>query len=251
MELPVFNRRNLEAFAKLNPSRGLRVEARAAADGAAEIFLYDAIGDWGVSAADFAVALSALKGQAVRIRINSPGGDAFAGMAMYELIRQHDGEVEARVDALAASAASYLMLGASRVTLAENATVMIHKAWGMTIGNADEMRATAAILDRLDGQQAQIFSSETGKSIDEIMAALAAETWFTAQEAVDFGIADAIVEPSKAKAALPEGMFAKAPAILVASSISEPASPTIEDTSARDRAIAMRRRLNLARIRAV
>ena len=246
----MFNRRNLEAFARLNPTRGMRVQARVSAEGPAEILLYDVIGEWGVRARDFAAALAGLRGQDVRVRINSPGGDAFDGMAMYELLRQHDGATEARVDALSASAASYLMLGADRVTIAENAMVMIHKAWGLSVGNADDMRALAAVLDRMDAQQANIFATETGKPEVEIMAALAAETWFNAHEAIDFGLADGIVEASSAKAALPTGMFARAPASLVTSPATEAASPPIEDAATRDRAASMRRRLNLARLAA-
>lgn len=139
--------------------------------------------------------MKAATGKTVHLRINSPGGDVFEARAMVAAIkdaRRNGQTVIAHVDGLAASAASYIMLAADRVEIEAGAFVMIHNAWGFSIGNAEEHRATAAILEKVDGSLVADYVAKTGQSEEQIREWMAAETWFTSAEAVEHGFADAV-----------------------------------------------------------
>lgn len=180
-----------------------KMEVRAVADGSAEILLYDEIGYWGVTAKDFAATLAGITSPSITVRINSPGGDVFDGLAMYNSLKAHPAAINTVVDGLAASAASFIMLAGDTVTMAENSLVMIHKAWALGIGNADDMTALSSVLSKIDGQIAGMYAAKNGKSVDENLAAMAAETWMTSAEAKEFGLVDAVLgkpaddEPAK------------------------------------------------------
>lgn len=177
-----------------------KLEVRAAADGSAEILLYDEIGYWGVTAKDFAGVLAGISAPAITVRINSPGGDVFDGLAMYNSLKAHPATINTVVDGLAASAASFIMLAGDTVTMAENSLVMIHKAWAIGIGNADDMTALSGTLSKIDGQIAGMYAAKNGKSVDENLAAMAAETWMTSDEAKEFGLVDSVVGDDEAAA---------------------------------------------------
>lgn len=158
----------------------------------------------GVSLEGFARALRGMSGT-VHLRINSPGGDVFAGVGMAQLMREYKGEIVAHVDGYAASAASVVAIAASRVVMAPASMMMIHKAWTWGIGNADDLLATAELLEKIDGQLAQAYadrSTRSGKecSAEDFMARMAAETWLTPQEAIDCGLADELAQGEKAAA---------------------------------------------------
>lgn len=170
-----------------------KLEVRAAADGSTEILLYDEIGYWGVNAKDFAGVLAGITSPSITVRINSPGGDVFDGLAMYNSLKSHPATINTVVEGLAASAASFIMLAGDTVTMAENSLVMIHKAWAMGIGNADDMTALSGVLSKIDGQIAGMYSAKNGKSVEDNLAAMADETWMTSAEAKDFGLVDSIV----------------------------------------------------------
>jgi len=165
------------------------------------LWLYDAIAGsdeeaaWfgGVSPTAFIEQLAAMSGDVV-IRVNSPGGSVFGAQAMVAAIRQHKGKVTAQVDALAASAASVIAVNCAECVMVPGAMLMIHKAWGMTVGNCDDMRQTADLLDKIDGTIADAYAKKTGCTQAEALALMAAETWMTAQEAVDAGYADSVLE---------------------------------------------------------
>lgn len=170
-----------------------KLKVRAAADGSAEILLYDEIGYWGVTAKDFAGVLAGITAPSITVRINSPGGDVFDGLAMYNSLKAHPATINTVVDGLAASAASFIALAGDTVTMAENSLMMIHKAWAMGIGNADDMTALAGTLDKIDGQIAGMYSAKNGKSVEDNLSAMADETWMTSAEAREFGLVDSIV----------------------------------------------------------
>jgi ATP-dependent Clp protease protease subunit len=132
----------------------------------------------------------------VHLRINSPGGDVFAGQAMAQAIREYSGRIVAHIDGLAASAVSWVALAASEVLIAPGGMVMIHKAMTFAAGNADELKATAALLDKIDSTLIDGYVRETNQSIAQITDWMTAETWFTADEAVKYGFADRIAEPA-------------------------------------------------------
>ncbi|GBQ96471.1 peptidase S14 ClpP [Acetobacter nitrogenifigens DSM 23921 = NBRC 105050] len=232
-----FSNRALMTHAQAGLPQTLGLKPRASADGVAEILLYDEIGFWGVTAKDFVQMLAQAGDGDLVVRINSPGGDVFDGLAIFAALQAHSGAVSVVVDGLAASIASVIALSASTVTMAENAFLMIHNAWGAVVGNRNDMSETAAILAKVDGQLASLYAQKTGQTPDAMSQLMNAETWFTAQEARDIGFADALVSgASNAKAALRPGVFARAPEAL---STSDPAAE-LADISA---GLTARRRL--------
>lgn len=168
------------------------------AEGEVRLQLYDPIdswgGDWGVSAKEFAAALDALPESTSRIwlHINSPGGEVFEAVTILNLLRRHPAGVTAVVDGLAASAASFIAAGADEVVMARNAQFMIHDAWGVCIGNAADMRGLADLLDKLSNNIASIYADRAGGTLDGWRAAMLAESWYTADEAVAAGLADRV-----------------------------------------------------------
>lgn len=158
----------------------------------ATIYLYDVIDDYfGVSAADFNKELMALSGKEVHLRINSPGGDVFAAEAMATFIKQH-GNVHAHIDGYAASAATRIASAAKTVQIAEQGFYMIHNAWTLAIGNKEELRSTADLLDKIDASIIAGYAIKTGNTTAQISEWMAAETWFSAQEALNNGFVDSI-----------------------------------------------------------
>ncbi len=170
----------------------------------------------GFTAGDVAAALAQVgRDKDVTVIINSGGGIATEGAAIHALLASHKGKVTGRVEGLAASAASLAILGADEVEMTMGATFMIHEASTIAWGDAEEMRKAFEMLDTISGSFADVYADETGKSVADIRAMMKAETWMTAQEAVDNGFADrvaarvdkGIVEP----AAFAYGVYAKAP----------------------------------------
>jgi len=155
----------------------------------------DAYGEWwGMSAKEFAASLDALPTHitTIQLMINSPGGDAFDGVAMVNLLRAHQARTVAVVQGIAASAASFIATATDELVMAPNSTLMIHDAWGMCVGNADDMLSMGAVLDQLSGNIADIYAAKSGKSTDDMRALMRAETWFTADQAVEIGLADSV-----------------------------------------------------------
>lgn len=181
------------------PVAASKLKIKAAVDGVAEILIYDEIGYWGVTAKDFVEALSGVDASTINVRINSPGGDVFDGLAIYNALKAHPATINTFVDGWAASAASFIMLAGDTVSMAENSMAMIHKAWGVGIGNADDMLALNGVLNKIDGQIAGMYAAKTGKPADECLASMAAETWFTAAEAKDYGLIDAVIADDPGK----------------------------------------------------
>lgn len=168
-----------------------KVKVTAQAD-ATEMLIYDEISWYGVSAVDFAAALTGVSGP-LHLRVNSPGGDVFDALAIYNMLLDYDGQVTVTVDGLAASAASFIAMAGERVTMNRGAKLMIHDASGLCIGNAAEMNAMAALLDMVSGTIADIYAARTGTAAEEWRQAMRAETWYGAAEAVEAGLADEMV----------------------------------------------------------
>lgn len=168
-----------------------------------EIFLYDQIvssedeAEWwgGVAPESFVRAVYGVdKNATIHLRVNCPGGSVFAARAMEQALRDHKGKVVVHIDGLAASAATFIAMAGDEVVMAKGALFMIHKAWTGMWGNAEDLRKEADLLDKIDGTLAETYADKTGKSVEDIGAWMAAETWFTAQEAVEAGFADSIAE---------------------------------------------------------
>lgn len=189
------------------------------------IYLYDVIvsskeeAEWfgGVDAETFAQTMKGMSGD-VALRINCPGGDVFAARAMAQAIREHDGKVTAHVDGYAASAASFVTSVADETVMGPGAMLMIHKAWSLAMGNADEMMATASLLEKIDGTIVQTYEAAAKKrGIDPANFAdlMSAETWLTGAEAIELGLADVIAEDApKAKAKWDLSAYANAPEVI-------------------------------------
>ena len=171
--------------------------------GRVEILLYDEIGGWGISAQQFARDLKGLGdiGQ-IDLRIHSPGGDVFEGMAIYNLLRSHPANVDVYIDGLAASMGSVVAMAGNTIYMPENAMMMVHKPWGIQGGDADDMRRYAELLDKVEGSLVMAYVAKTGKTEDEIKSLLKGETWMTGREAVEAGFADQLTEPLAAAAQL-------------------------------------------------
>jgi ATP-dependent Clp protease protease subunit len=157
-----------------------------------EIYIYDAIGDpeWGmIGAMQVIDALKKMEGKRVTVRINTPGGSVDEGIPMFNAMKRHQGGVNTVVDGIAASMGSYLMLAGENRTIARNAMVMIHNPMSLAIGNANDLRKTADVLDKYLERMLPDYSASTGKTVDELKPLLDAETWYVGQEIIDHGFA--------------------------------------------------------------
>ena len=169
-----------------------------AEDGVATLRLYDPIDSWGnefgVSAKEFAKALDSLPDDTteIRLHINSPGGEVYEGLAILNLLRNHDARVVAIIDGLAASAASFVASGADEVIMGRNTQLMIHDAWGISIGAAVDMRDMAERLDKISDNIASVYAGKAGGTVADWRAAMLAESWYDADEAVTVGLADRV-----------------------------------------------------------
>ena len=126
------------------------------------------------------------------IFINSPGGDVFAGITIYNMLKRHKAAKTVHVDGLAASSASIVAMAGDRVVMPKAATLMIHNAWALVGGNKARIRAIADELERVDGQLAEIYAERTGKDAGIIAGWMDAERWMSGEEALADGFADEI-----------------------------------------------------------
>lgn len=189
-------RNGLLALLAANRGRG-EFRAEATGDNEATIWLYDAIvrdDYWGgISALAVGKALAEHRDKGViHLRIDSPGGDVFAGRAMEQLIGEHPGRVIAHIDGFAASAASYVALAAEERLIAPGGMFMVHKAWTLSWGNEDDMLKIAGLLGKIDGTLIETYAARTGADPEQIREWMTAETWFTAEESLANGFATAI-----------------------------------------------------------
>ncbi len=160
--------------------------------GPAKLYLYDEISYWGVTAADFVAELSMLGNQDVDLHVNSPGGDVFDGLAILNTLRAYSGRVVAYVDGIAASAASFIVMGADEVVMQPNTELMIHDAWGMCLGNSADMRDMAERLDKVSDNIASIYARRGSDDTATWRERMRAEMWLSPEEAVEYGLADRV-----------------------------------------------------------
>jgi len=153
----------------------------------------EGIGGWfGMTAVDFIEELKAVESAKIDLHLNSPGGEVFDAVAIYNSLVQHDAEVTVYVDGLAASAASFIAQSGDTVIMQKASTMMIHDASGMAWGNAKDMADTANILNKISDNIASIYAERTGGTTEEWRAFMQEEIWYTAKEAVDAGLADKV-----------------------------------------------------------
>jgi ATP-dependent Clp endopeptidase proteolytic subunit ClpP len=162
-----------------------------------EIWIYEEIGEdfWtggGITAKNFQKELSAITSKQIDLHINSPGGAVFDGVTIYNLLRQHPANITTYIDGIAASIASVIALAGNKVIMAENALYMMHNPSGLVMGNSEDMRKMAEVLDKIRGTMTGVYMGKSGKEEQEINAMLDAETWMTADEAMEAGLIDEI-----------------------------------------------------------
>ena len=164
-------------------------------DGLTVLRIYDEIWWLGVNAQDIADTLDDIETPQIRVELNSPGGDVFDGIAIYNALRNHPAEVVTRVDGVAASIASVIAQAGDRREVMASGQLMIHNAWGMTIGDTGDHEEMARILSQQDGIIAGIYASRSGRDVAGFRELMAAETWMDAERAVAEGLADTIIDP--------------------------------------------------------
>ena len=158
----------------------------------AKVVLFDAIGGWfGINAGRFVRELNELDVDDIEVRLNSPGGAAFDGVAIMNALRAHKANVEIHVDGLAASAASVIAMGGDQVVMHRGATMMIHDAAMIAWGPAAALHKAGDVCDKISATIAGIYAAKAGGDAGDWRALMVAETWYDAQEAVDAGLADA------------------------------------------------------------
>lgn len=183
-------------------------ETPVAADGDDDttITMFEVIGeDWwtggGVTAKRVSAALRSIGERDVTVKINSPGGDMFEGIAIYNLLRAHPAKVTVEVLGWAASAASIIAMAGDEIRMGLGTFMMVHNAWGVVIGNRHDMREAADLFDGFDGAIVDIYEARTGMKRAEIVKLMDAETFMGPSEAVKHGFADMVDD----KIGAPEG----------------------------------------------
>lgn len=204
-----------------------------------EINLYGEVGFWGVTAKDFRAALEQVDTPRLILNLNSPGGDVFDGIAIYNDLLAHKADVVVRVTGVAASVASVIAMAGDTIEIAENAFFMIHNAWSVAVGDTRVMASRAKLLSKIDGELAETYAARTGGDLAEIKSQMDDETWLTADEAVEQGFADETIstdEGAEARAAFDLTNFKNVPRALKptrcmakAKASEAPAKPALTD----------------------
>lgn len=192
IELPQMNRRRAPSSVRPR-ARWFRIENSAEED-SAELYIYDAIYWFGVDVNELVDQLQRTRAGTLHVRINSPGGDVFDGVAIYNALVRHAARVVVHVDGLAASIASVIAMAGDEIRMHEGSMMMIHDPWMLAIGPASEMRAAADLLEKVGRSISGIYEKRTGLSRDEISELMAAETWMDPEEAREKGFADQLDE---------------------------------------------------------
>lgn len=177
-----------------------KFKASADTDTSATLSIYDEIGFWGVQASDFRTALGAVTAKTVNVEINSPGGDVFAGLAIYNMLKSSGKEIVVKVMGVAASAASLIAMAGDKIIMPKNTFMMVHNPWSFAMGNADELRDTADTLDKIGASLLNTYVAKTGMAEEDMKALLAKDTWLTAEESLEKGFATEVIDDIKATA---------------------------------------------------
>lgn len=143
------------------------------------------------------------------VYINSPGGDVFAGLAIYNILKRRSERIVAHIDGLAASAASVIAMAAEEIIMPTGSMMMIHRAWSCACGNAEDMRGMADTLERIDGQLAQIYAGRGKISAERAEQLMSEETWLDGRDALEIGLCDRTEDAQAAACAIGPEMAAR------------------------------------------
>lgn len=177
--------------------------------GLGEVDVFGDIGGYGVYADDLIKEIEALGATRLNVNISSLGGDVNEALQIHDFLRSYKGTVTARITGMTASAGTLIAMGADKVKISENALFLIHNSWSGVVGNADELEKSIETLRQIDAIQSRIYSKKTGRPENEMRALMDEERWLDAEEAVELGFADEILEASKISAAVLQEVYAK------------------------------------------
>lgn len=215
MNLSYRNQKNAEAVSRfwgkpLDRPEWYKIEA--SANDQAEILVYDVIGWPYNDAGDLVRYVNSLGDKDILVRLNTPGGDVFDGMAIFNSLANHKGKVTIRIEALAASMGSVLAMAGKEIQAYFNTMMMIHDPWIYTAGNQYELREMADLLEKISGNMLDVYAGRSKIGKREMKEIMKAETWYTAKEAKEKGFIDTILETGKAaKAQFDLTMYTNAP----------------------------------------
>lgn len=166
-------------------------------DEPAEIRIYGTIGGWfgDITAAEFVEELDEITADEIIVSISSKGGDVFDGIAIYNALRQHSAHITTKADSMVASIASVIMQAGDHRVMVTGSQMMIHKAWGIVMGNDDELRAVADMLALQDSILAGIYESRTDEDKAYWLEKMNGELWLDADSTIDIGLADELIDP--------------------------------------------------------
>jgi ATP-dependent Clp protease protease subunit len=199
IELPLGVEPSRSATRPFARSSGRPVELKAAGADAV-IVMFGEVG-FDITPSGVKSALSAAAGKPVTLEIDSGGGDAFSGISIYNLLVQYPAPVTSKVLGLAASAASVIAMAGDKVLIGENAFLMVHRSWGICIGNCVDHADQAEVLAGVDQALALTYAGRTERTPDEMLTLMQAETWMMGADAVEQGFADGLLPtPSRAAA---------------------------------------------------
>lgn len=193
---------------KPNKQTWYAMEQEADAEGVksskAEIFVYDEIGGYGIGANDFIQGLDELgEVEQIDLRISSPGGSIIEGNVIFNAIKRHPANVTVYIDGMAASMASVIAMAGDEILMADNALLMIHNPWTVSIGDSEQLRKDADLMDKMKSAITNAYG-RSNYSEEELEELMNAETWFTADEAIESGFIDGTIEGLKAAASIGE-----------------------------------------------
>jgi len=186
-----------------------RIENAAADE--ATICIYDEISAWGISAQSFCSDLAGVKASTINLHINSPGGNVFDGITIGNALQAHAATVNVVIDGLAASIASIIAMAGDKISMAKNAMMMIHNAWGGCCGNSSDMLKMADTLDKIDSTLVDTYAARTGCGKRAVKQMMNDETWMTADEAKAKGFCDCVGTDGAAKASFDLSKFHNTP----------------------------------------
>jgi ATP-dependent protease ClpP protease subunit len=215
MKLAYRSEKNAEAVARywgksLDKPDWYRIEAKDD-DNNAEIIIYDVVGWPYNDAFDLIRNLGTIKAKNISVRINSPGGDVFDGVAIFNALKEHPAHVTTKIEGLAASIASIIALAGDEVQAHKNAMYMVHDPWVLAAGNQYDLREIADILGKIGGNMLDIYYDKSNIGKRELKQMMKDETWFTAAEAKDRGLIDTILDTGAAKAKFDLSIYANVP----------------------------------------
>ena len=163
----------------------------------ADVFIYSEVGGFDINAQSFINELQEIKDKEIHVHINSLGGSVFDGLAIYNALKNHAKKVTTKVEGVCASIASVIAMAGDKIEMAENSLLMIHNPFAMSGGDANELRKTANILDKIRNEIAEIYASKSKHDVNHYIGLMDVESWFNSKESLELGLVNGITQPIK------------------------------------------------------